>query len=81
VFGPIFDTPSKRGLGAPLGIDRLREATSQAIPVVALGGVGIAEARVCRAAGAAGIACIRAILANRDPGSALQAIFGAIERT
>src|SRR5205085_6545446 len=41
VFGPIFDTESKRAYGSPVGIESLRE-TAQSLtpfPLIALGGV------------------------------------------
>ncbi|MGC1257929.1 MAG: thiamine phosphate synthase [Candidatus Acidiferrales bacterium] len=59
-FGPIFDTPSKRRLGAPHGVARLAEICRSArIPVVAIGGVDESNAAECLGAGAAGIAAIR----------------------
>jgi thiamine-phosphate pyrophosphorylase len=59
-FGPVFDTPSKRGLGAPQGATRLAEiCRSVRIPVVAIGGVDEGNAAECLRAGAAGIAAIR----------------------
>lgn len=73
VLGPIFDTPSKHRFGPPLGLDVLA-ATSRAptdlpqVPILALGGITVANARDCLAAGAAGIACIRAVLSAPDPG-------------
>ena len=39
VFGPVYDTPSKRIFGQPLGLDSLREASGAALPVLGLGGV------------------------------------------
>ena len=59
-FGPIFDTPSKRELGAPQGVARLAEiCRSVRIPVIAIGGVDECNAAECLGAGAAGIAAIR----------------------
>lgn len=60
LFGPIFDTQSKRGLGAPQGIDKLREVASELkdFPVIAIGGVTVENARECLRGGAAGIAAI-----------------------
>src|SRR5207244_3477573 len=56
-FGPIHDTPSKRGLLAPRGLAALAAAVRRAssVPVLALGGVTASRARELRAAGAAGL--------------------------
>jgi thiamine-phosphate pyrophosphorylase len=61
VFGPIFDTPAKRGAGSPVGVDTLREAV-QAIapfPLVALGGITKENLGEALRAGASGVAAIR----------------------
>jgi thiamine-phosphate pyrophosphorylase len=71
VFGPVWDTPSKRGLGVPVGLEALRAATAAGIPVLALGGVTADRVADCRAAGAAGVACIRAICSAPDPAAAV----------
>jgi thiamine-phosphate pyrophosphorylase len=67
IFGPIFETPSKRSFGPPLGLDALgavcREST---IPVFAIGGLTSARVRDVRRAGAHGVAVIGALLTCGD---------------
>jgi thiamine-phosphate pyrophosphorylase len=66
-FGPVFDTPSKRGMGEPQGVARLGEICGGAtIPVLAIGGVSEENAGECIRAGAAGIAAIRMFQDPRD---------------
>lgn len=58
VFGPVFETASHPGV-APLGIEALARAVRRvAMPVYALGGITEANAPLCIAAGAAGVAGI-----------------------
>ncbi|HEX8354295.1 MAG TPA: thiamine phosphate synthase [Pyrinomonadaceae bacterium] len=61
VFGPVFDTPSKRAYGAPVGLETLGEVARglSPFPVVALGGVDEENAADVLRAGAAGVAGIR----------------------
>jgi thiamine-phosphate pyrophosphorylase len=59
--GPVWPTPSKTDADPPIGLEGLAaicEAVS--IPVVAIGGVDATTAADCLAAGAAGVAVVRA---------------------
>ena len=60
VFGPVFDTVSKREFGAPLGPTELARVTHDLgdFPVLALGGVVIDNVAQCLNAGARGVAGI-----------------------
>jgi thiamine-phosphate pyrophosphorylase len=68
VFGPVYDTPSKRRYGPPQGIGALeRLARAVDVPVIAIGGITPERVSdVCRA-GAHGVAVISAILAAPSP--------------
>jgi thiamine-phosphate pyrophosphorylase len=61
VFGPVFDTPSKRAYGPPVGLEVLKEVAHSLspFPLVALGGVTGENAGACLASGAEGVAAIR----------------------
>src|ERR1043166_3568895 len=61
VFGPVFDTPSKRAYGPPLGLKLLGEAARALAPLPLLPGGGVSEenAREVLDAGASGVAAIR----------------------
>ena len=64
--GPVWDTPSKADAAPALGLDGLREiCAAVSVPVVAIGGIDASNAGACIAAGAAGVAVIRAAT---DPG-------------
>lgn len=61
VFGPVFETESKRAFGPPQGLDKLREVTKalEGFPVVAIGGINLENVIECFGAGASGMAAIR----------------------
>jgi len=72
LLGPIFDTPSKRRFGAPLGTAAISEAARAGLPVIAVGGIGPDRVRALRAAGASGVACIRAVMEASDPAAVVR---------
>lgn len=76
-FGPVFDTPSKRRYGAPVGLAALRDAGALGLPLVGLGGIDLSNAADVIAAGARGIAVIRAWLAAADASAAVRALVSA----
>jgi thiamine-phosphate pyrophosphorylase len=60
IFGPVYVTPSKAAFGPAQGLQRLQEICKRVkIPVLAIGGITLANAGECLAVGAAGIAAIR----------------------
>ncbi|PIQ97081.1 MAG: thiamine phosphate synthase [Nitrospinae bacterium CG11_big_fil_rev_8_21_14_0_20_56_8] len=66
-FGPVFDTPSKREYGPPLGLERLREvARCVRLPVLGLGGIKKTQAASVREQGAFGVALISGIWNSLD---------------
>lgn len=83
LLGPVFDTPSKRGVKEPLGVAGLaRECARAPCPVWALGGVTAANARELLACGARGVAVRGAVFGAsaagaHDPEAAVRA-FGPL---
>lgn len=71
--GPVFPTHSKLDVMPPIGISRLQEicALSQ-VPVVAIGGIGPQHLAVLKAAGAATVSMIQALMSASQPAQLLQ---------
>jgi len=79
VFGPVYDTPSKRRYGAPQGLDALAKVAGRVrIPVVAIGGITPERVAEVRAAGASGVAAITAILDAPSPADAVRRFLAAL---
>ena len=79
VFGPVYDTVSKRRYGPPQGLAKLDAVTRAVrIPVVAIGGITPERVGEVRAAGAHGVAAISAILAAESPASATRQFLDAL---
>jgi len=65
--GPAYATGSKADAGSPIGLHNLqRIQESVSIPVVAIGGVGLANILEVRQTGVAGVSVISAILGSQD---------------
>jgi thiamine-phosphate pyrophosphorylase len=59
VFGPVFETASKKIYGPPVGPGLLEEVAGRLrIPVLALGGINMTNFRLPLERGAAGVAAI-----------------------
>lgn len=82
-FGPVFETPSKRGMGEPTGVATLAEAVrvTPGLPIFALGGIDAAKLAAVRSSGAYGVAMIRGVLAAGDPAAASRALLAQLAAT
>jgi thiamine-phosphate pyrophosphorylase len=79
VFGPVYDTPSKRPYGPAQGVDALRKVgQAVTIPVFAIGGITAERVAEVRFAGAHGVAVISAILGAERPGEATKAFLDVL---
>jgi thiamine-phosphate pyrophosphorylase len=79
--GPCFATANKPDAGAPLGrqgFAALARLAPEDVPVIGIGGVTADNAASIRAAGAAGVAVIGAVLSGSDPTAAARRIRAAV---
>ena len=73
VLGPIYETPSKRKYGPPLGVGALRDACRRChVPVYAIGGVTLARVDEVMEVGAYGVAVISSIFRSPVPREAVK---------
>lgn len=80
-IGPVYATGSKDDAGAAIGTAEFaRLAAACALPAVAIGGIEPANAAAVAAAGASGIAVIRAVFGAPDPERAARALRTAMGR-
>ncbi len=85
LVSPVFGTRAPGSLGIPkegrgLGAVRAARALAGRASVYALGGVDAGNAAACRAAGADGVAVMRALLAAEAPARAARAIHDVVAR-
>jgi thiamine-phosphate pyrophosphorylase len=79
VLGPVYDTPSKRLYGDPIGLRPLEQASQQShIPVFAIGGISLSRVQEVRRAGAGGVAIISALLEAADVESTTRLLLNAL---
>jgi thiamine-phosphate pyrophosphorylase len=79
VFGPIYDTPSKRRFGPPVGLGALADAArTVALPVLAIGGITASRLPAVSRQGAHGIAVVSAVLEAESPRAAAAALRAAL---
>ena len=72
--GPVWATPSKTDAGEAIGLGGLQEVCLAVnVPVVAIGGIDSSNAAECIAAGASGVAVIRAVAELRELRAAVDA--------
>jgi thiamine-phosphate pyrophosphorylase len=72
--GPVWETPTKPNADPPIGLEGLAEiCEAVTVPVIAIGGVDAGNAAECIAAGASGVAVVRAASDSRAVSEALRA--------
>jgi thiamine-phosphate pyrophosphorylase len=72
--GPVWETPTKPDADPPIGLVGLSEiCEAVSVPVIAIGGVDASNAAACIAAGAHGVAVVRAAADARTVSEALAA--------
>jgi thiamine-phosphate pyrophosphorylase len=76
--GPVWATPTKPDADPPIGLDGLAEiCKAVSVPVVAIGGIDASNAADCVAAGAAGVAVVRAAADARNVRAAIDEALAA----
>jgi thiamine-phosphate pyrophosphorylase len=80
-IGPVYATASKGDAGAAIGVEELaRLLVLCGRPAVAIGGIDATNAAAAIAAGASGVAVIRALFSASDPEEAARLLRSAIGR-
>ena len=78
---PLFSTPTKPDAGPALGYEGLAAMSAGlTLPVVAIGGIGIANAGAAIEAGASGLAVVSAIVAAEDVEAAARSLRAEIDK-
>lgn len=79
VLGPIFETPSKRGFGPPIGLSELERARMRCrVPLFGIGGITPHRVSDVLKAGACGVAVIGSVMAADDVERASRELLNAL---
>lgn len=79
--GPVFPTGTKKDASPVIGLAEFaRLMATRPLPAVAIGGIGLANAREVIAAGVDGVAVVSAICAAADPRAATAALCHEIQQ-
>ncbi len=74
--GPVWSTPTKADADPAIGLDGLAEICALvSVPVIAIGGIDPSNVAECLAAGASGVAVVRAVAEARALRTAIDASF------
>ena len=80
VLGPIFETPSKRAFGPPIGLRELERARTHCrVPLFGIGGITTDRVHDVLKAGARGVAVIGSVMAAEDVERASREFLHALE--
>jgi thiamine-phosphate pyrophosphorylase len=78
-FGPVFKTSTKENAAPVLGLQKLRQAcTESAVPVVAIGGIGLSQVVKVLEAGASSVAVISDLMTAPDIARRMQEFLARI---
>ena len=78
-LSPVFVTASKPGYGPAIGLDGLAAMAARVPgPVIALGGINVANAPLCLSAGASGVAVMGEAMRAAYPRAVVEAMLAAI---
>ena len=80
LFGPVFQTESKRQFGRPQGLNKLAEVVEavESLPVIAIGGISLENVSRCLQHGAAGVAAIGLLNDSNNLAATVRSIREAI---
>lgn len=79
-YSPIFQPISKANDQEPVGLERLARAAKKGLPLIALGGINVSNAKACLKAGAVGVAGIGSLFGATDPEAAARNLLAELDK-